>query len=65
MPDPVADASRAAAQHLAGELGPGLAVGVEAALHRRQQAHGPEQYPDPVALGGLIVSVATLAWDRR
>jgi hypothetical protein len=62
MPDPVADASRAAAQRLADELGPGLAADVEEALEGRGEAHSPERYLDPVSLGGLIVSVATLAW---
>jgi len=31
---------------------------VEAALHGRS----PDRYLDPVAVGGLIVSIATLAW---
>ncbi len=35
---------------------------VEAALQTRDEAQRPEQYLDPVSLGGLIVSVASLAW---
>jgi hypothetical protein len=62
MPDPVADASRAAAQRLADEFGPGLAVDVEEALQGRGEARPPGRYHDLVSLGGLIVSVATLAW---
>ena len=62
MPDPIVDASRAAAHRLAEEFGSGLVVDVEEALHARGEACPPERYLDPVALGGLIVSVATFAW---
>ncbi|HEV2809891.1 MAG TPA: hypothetical protein VGV93_05780 [Acidimicrobiales bacterium] len=62
MTDPVADASRAAAQRLAEEYGPSLAGDVEEALYLRGESRSPERYLDPVSLGGLIVSVATLAW---
>jgi hypothetical protein len=34
---------------------------VEAALHDAERRR-PEQYLDPISLGGLIVSIATLAW---
>ena len=60
--DPVAAAARAAAGRLAGQYGPGLAAEVEAALH----AGGParrDQYVDPVEVGSLIVSTASLAWS--
>lgn len=60
--DPVAAAARATAGHLAGQHGPGLAAEVEVALHARGTGHRPEQYFDPVSLGSLIVSIASLAW---
>jgi hypothetical protein len=62
MTDPVADTARAAAERLAGELGGGLKTDVEAALHARDREARPDRYLDPISLGGLIVSVATLAW---
>ena len=62
MTDPVADGARAAAERLAPDHGPGLAADVEAALHTRGQEQRPERYFDPVSLGALIVSIATLAW---
>jgi hypothetical protein len=68
--DTVADAARAAAGVLAPGMGPRLVAEVEAALAARD---GGEQRPgqyDPVAIaglgiaaGGLIVSVAQLAWS--
>jgi hypothetical protein len=61
MSDPVEHAARAAARRLTAELGPGLVLNVEAALHTRSTQH-PEQYLDPISLGSLIVSIATLAW---
>ncbi len=60
--DPVSESARAAARRLAAELEPRIVADVEAALHRRELAQRPEQYLDPISLGGLIVSVATLAW---
>lgn len=60
--DPVSVAARAAASHLAAQYGPGLTAEVEAALHTRGTRHRPEQYFDPVSLGSLIVSIASLAW---
>jgi hypothetical protein len=60
--DPVAIAARATAGHLGARYGPGLAAEVEAALHARGSEHRPEQYFDPVSLGSLIVSIASLAW---
>jgi hypothetical protein len=62
MIDPVEHTVRAAAHRLVAEHGPGLVTDVEAALHARGSAQRPEQYLDPVSLGSLIVSVATLAW---
>jgi hypothetical protein len=53
--------ARAAGRRLAVEHGPGLEHGVEAALHSRGTRSGG-QYLDPVSLGSLVVSVATLAW---
>ncbi len=63
MDDPIAAAARAAAIRLAGHYGPGLATEVEAALHAQGQERRPEQYFDPVSIGALIVSIATLAWN--
>jgi hypothetical protein len=54
--------SRAAATRLAARGEPQAEVEVEAAL-----AAGPngsrDQYVDPISLGALIVSIATLAWQ--
>jgi hypothetical protein len=60
--DPIAAAAHAAAGHLMAQYGPGLAAEVESALHARGSEHRPEQYFDPVSLGSLIVSIASLAW---
>jgi hypothetical protein len=57
--DAVARSARAAARQLAHEQGPWLLDEVEVALHGGQH---PQQYADPVALGSLIVSIASLAW---
>jgi hypothetical protein len=59
---PVERAARAAAQRLATGHQPGLDAEVEAALYARGAQQRPEQYFDPISLGSLIVSVATLAW---
>jgi CBS-domain-containing membrane protein len=56
--NPVGRSARAAARRLAPEHGPELEAQVEAALYARST----NQYFDPIALGSLIVSVATLAW---
>jgi hypothetical protein len=63
MSDPIEDGARAAAQRLATHHGPGLTADVEEALRRRFTATSPDQYPDPVTLGSLIVGIATLAWN--
>ncbi|MEU8242350.1 hypothetical protein AB0C07_29220 [Actinoplanes missouriensis] len=60
MTESVAAASRAAAQRLTGTYGPRLTADVEAALHATDGR--PQQYTDPVAIGGLIVAVANFAW---
>jgi hypothetical protein len=62
LDDPVAAAARAAAGRLSDQHGPGLAADVEAALHTRDTGHRPDRYLDPVSLGSLIVSIASLAW---
>jgi hypothetical protein len=62
MDDPVEAVARAAAERLTPEYGPRLKPQVEAALYARGTERGPDQYIDPVALGSLIVSIATLAW---
>jgi tetratricopeptide (TPR) repeat protein len=54
----VGSSARTAARRLAPEHGPELEAQVEAALYARST----NQYFDPIALGSLIVSVATLAW---
>jgi len=61
MTDPITAAARAAAAHLAAEYGPDLAADVEAALHSPGTTQRPSQYFDPVSLGSLIVTIATLA----
>jgi len=69
MSEVVGEVSRATAQRLVGELGPELALHVEAALDRRRGGSPPQQFFDPVSLGGVVVSAATLAWtivnDRK
>jgi hypothetical protein len=52
--------SRAAARQLADHYGAQLTLDVEAALHTADER--PQQYIDPVSLGGLLVAAATLAW---
>ncbi|MEV5721899.1 hypothetical protein AB0L41_49310 [Amycolatopsis mediterranei] len=59
---PVKRAARAAARRLASVGGPRLETDVEAALYNRNAQPEPDQYLDPVTLGSLIVSTATLAW---
>ncbi|RAK26193.1 hypothetical protein B0I29_12825 [Actinoplanes lutulentus] len=60
MTEPIATVARAVAAQLTDRYGPRLPGDVEAALHQPQTR--PEQYLDPVSIGGLVVSVATLAW---
>ncbi len=70
MTSPAADAARAAAKVLAGDLGPALPAQVEAALHAPDDdQQRPSRY-DPTAIAGLgigaaslIVTVAQLAWS--
>jgi hypothetical protein len=62
MKDPIADGARAAAERLTSEYGPGLTADVETALHTRGLEERPERYFDPITLGALIVSIATLGW---
>ncbi len=62
MTDHVAEAARSAAVILAPDLGGNLPVEVEAALAARAGDQRPERFFDPISLGTLIVSVATLAW---
>lgn len=56
--NPVSRSARVAARRLAPEHGAELEAQVEAALYARST----NQYFDPISLGSLIVSVATLAW---
>ncbi|KPI32630.1 hypothetical protein ACFV4T_05975 [Streptomyces sp. NPDC059755] len=62
MANPVELGARSAAHRLATSNSPHLAADVEAALHTRQTTTRPDQYLDPISLGALIVSVASLAW---
>ncbi|MFF3992694.1 hypothetical protein ACFYX8_05195 [Streptomyces cyaneofuscatus] len=62
MSDPIEQGARAAAQRLTTTAYANLTHEVEVALHNRGADRRPGQYTDPVALAGLIVSVATLAW---
>lgn len=62
MTDPAAEGARAAAHRLTAQYGPSLVTDVEAALHARDASGRSDQYLDPISLGSLIVSVATLAW---
>jgi hypothetical protein len=62
MVDVIVESTRAAAECLAAELGPRLGADVEAALSARGPTRVPDRFVDPVSLGGLVVSVATLAW---
>jgi hypothetical protein len=56
-------AARATAQSLIAEHGEQLATDVDVALHNRERGKSaPDQYFDPISLGALIVSAATLAW---
>jgi hypothetical protein len=54
--------ARVAANRLAPEHGVDLAVEVERALHAKDSSQRPDQYFDPISLGSLIVSIASLAW---
>jgi hypothetical protein len=58
--DPVETVARAAASALAPEYGPELAGEIEAAL--QTEASSRDRYADPVGIGALLVSIATLAW---
>jgi hypothetical protein len=60
--DPTAALARAVAGRLDTD-GNTVTPEVEAALHQREASPKPDQYVvDPVSLGSLIVSIATLAW---
>jgi len=61
--DMAARAARATAKELAPQYGQRLEAGVEAALYSTGESKPPSQYFDPVAVGSLIVSIATLAWQ--
>jgi hypothetical protein len=60
--DPIAHAAHAAANRLTPKHGPSLTTDVYVALHNHDTEQRPGQYFDPISLGSLIVSVATLAW---
>lgn len=63
MYGPVAEAARAAARQLVPQYGDRVEAEVEAAIYGIDAAKPPSQFFDPVAIGGLIVAVATLAWQ--
>lgn len=63
MIDSVSHGARTAAEHLAIDLGAGVVVQVEEALNQRAATGRPPHYHDPISLGALIVSAATLAWQ--
>jgi hypothetical protein len=58
----VAEAARAAARQLAARYGPRVEAEVEATLYAEEEGP-PPQFVDPVAVGGLIVAIATLAYQ--
>ncbi|WP_406485992.1 hypothetical protein [Streptomyces phaeochromogenes] len=62
MNDAIAQGARAAARRLITPAHPQLDDDVEAALQTYQTTKASDQYTDPIALGGLIVSIATLVW---
>ena len=62
MNDSVATISRAAARRMAEQGRPESLVEVDAAFVTGPCAR-KDQYVDPISLGALIVSVATLAWQ--
>jgi len=63
MHDTIAAVSRATAKRVAADHGPGVVADVEALLQAPENAQRPSQYLDPISLGGLIVAIATLAWN--
>jgi hypothetical protein len=62
MAEEIAELSRATAGQLAVKYGPNVVIDVERALASGDTGRRPDQYADPTALGGFIVSTATLAW---
>lgn len=61
--DPVGTAARIVARELATEHGPQIEIDAEAALYARQaESEESARYIDPVSLGSLIVSIASLAY---
>lgn len=54
--------AHAVAQHLTPQYGPTLLTEVYTALHSRNTQQHPTQYFDPITLGSLIVSIASLGW---
>lgn len=63
MDSAVRYAARATARRLAPHYGAELKAQVEAALRASEGGESPDQFTlDPVALGSLIVSAASLAW---
>jgi hypothetical protein len=61
MSDAVESISRASGQRLAQAMGGEIVVEIEEALRDIKPTRS-DRYVDPIALGGLIVSMAALAW---
>ena len=59
----VAEAARAAAKQLVPEYGARVEAEVEAVLHGADSRKSSNQFIDPVAVGGLIVAIAQLAYQ--
>lgn len=58
----VEEGARAAATRLSDQYGADVPMRVEAELHRDPNASPGQYVVDPISLGALIVSIATLAW---
>lgn len=61
--EPVAGIARAVATGMVPAYGERVRAEVEAAIHAGGEAETPDQYFDVVAVGGLVVAIATLAWQ--
>ncbi|HZM77625.1 MAG TPA: hypothetical protein VFC19_18050 [Candidatus Limnocylindrales bacterium] len=69
MTDPVADVARAAAARLGDSFGAelgdsfGAELAEEVETELEHEAGVPRAYADPVSVAGLIVAIASLAWN--
>lgn len=62
MSNPVEAGARATAERLKDRYGSRLVAEVEELLAARDSQAPPDQYLDPTAVAGVIVSAATFAW---